>query len=124
MSPIEAQFEVLKERFPEAVMLDGAGVSVVSVPGFGLPDGWSKRVATVHFLVPAGYPHANPDCFNVDADLRLANGAMPHSAQLQHMPLIGNTLWFSWHVQQPWKPGRDTLLTWLGVIADRFAKAQ
>ena len=103
-------------------MQDGGGVTVVSVPGVRLPDGWSKREVTVHFLVPVGYPHANPDCFNTDADLTLEGGALPKNVAPQVMPAVGNTLWFSWHLQRPWRPGRDTLLTWMGVVNGRFAE--
>jgi len=119
-SPLDLQFGDVLERYPEAALRQGEGVTVVSIPGVRLPNGWSKAIVTVHFLVPAGYPHANPDCFNVDADLRLAGGAMPESAAIQAMPLIGNTIWFSWHLQRAWRPGRDSLLTWLGVIINRF----
>lgn len=76
-SPLDLQFEDVLERYPEAALRQGEGVTVVSIPGVRLPSGWSKSIVTVHFLVPAGYPHANPDCFNVDADLRLTGGAMP-----------------------------------------------
>lgn len=120
MSPLELQLEELRERYPEASLQQGGGATVVCVPGVRLPPGWSKEVVTIHFVVPPGYPHASPDCFNADADLRLAGGGMPKSAGHQVMPLVGNTLWFSWHLQRAWKPGRDTLLTWLSVILCRF----
>jgi hypothetical protein len=124
MTPLEAELEELRARFPGSTIAHIGGPSVVSVPGVRLPPGWSQEQVTVHFLVPVGYPHANPDCFNVDEGLRLVSGAMPQSAQHQPMPVVGNTLWFSWHLQKPWKPGRDTLLTWMGVITARLADAR
>lgn len=122
MTPLEMQLAVLAERYPGAFMQDGGGVNVVSVPSVRLPDGWSKREVTVHFLVPVGFPHANPDCFNTDPELTLGSGALPKNTAPQVMPAVGNTLWFSWHLQRPWRPGRDTLLTWMGVVNGRFAE--
>lgn len=119
-TPLEMHFDALRARYPGAVLQDGAGAVVVSVPNVQLPNGWNKRETIVHFLVPAGYPYANPDCFNTDADLRLAGGELPQNSSVQPMPLIGSTLWFSWHLEGGWKPNRDTLLTWMAVIERRF----
>lgn len=122
MSPIETEIDALRQRFPSTNVLPLAdGSSVVSVPGIRLDPGWSKDSITVHFLIPVGYPHAQPDCFNVDIDLTLSSGALPQSAQHQQLAEVGQTLWFSWHLQRPWKPGRDTLSTWLGVIMARLS---
>ncbi|HEX8124726.1 MAG TPA: E2/UBC family protein [Allosphingosinicella sp.] len=119
-TPLEIQFDALKARYPGAVLQDGAGAVVVSVPHVRLPKGWNKKETSVHFLIPVAFPHANPDCFNTEADLRLANGALPQNSTEQPMPLIGSTLWFSWHLQGGWKPNRDNLLTWMAVIERRF----
>lgn len=118
-SLLDLQFAEFLKRYPQATLEHGCGVSVVSVPAVTLPSGWNKETVTVHFLV-TGYPHAKPDCFNVDADLRLASGALPQNAQLQDMPLVGGTLWFSWHLGEDWKPRRDTLDTWMAVVRRRF----
>ena len=88
------------------------------------PNGWNKEMTDVHFFVPTGYPHANPDCFYVDADVRLVNGSLPANAQLQQLGDLGQALWFSYHLSRPWKPGRDRLLTWVATIAARLAEAR
>jgi hypothetical protein len=119
-SPLELQFEALQHRFPGATLRSAGESTVISIPDVRIPAGWSSERASIHFLIPAGYPHANPDCFSTDAALRLADGAMPASAGLQDFPIVGQALWFSWHLQRPWKPGRDTLLTWVGVCLRRF----
>src|SRR5262245_38028725 len=113
---LELQFAELQERYPGATLQSTNEFSVISVPGVAVPPGWNKTETAIHFIVPPGYPHANPDCFNADAELRLANGCKPKNAEVQPMPLIGETLWFSWHLQRPWQPSRDSLLTWLAVI--------
>lgn len=122
-SPLELQFEALQDRFPGATLRSAGGSTVISIPDVRIPDGWSSERASIHFVVPPGYPHANPDCFSTDAGLRLAGGGMPQSAALQDFPIVGQALWFSWHLQRPWKPGRDTLLTWVGVCLRRFEEA-
>jgi hypothetical protein len=103
-----------------------SGAVLVVVPGVKL-RGWSREATTVRFLAPVGYPHAKPDCFWADHGLRLANQAMPNAANENNpIPEVSNGspgLWFSWHAAQ-WNPNRDTLLTFLNVIQDRFRKAQ
>jgi hypothetical protein len=49
---------------------------------------------------------------------------MPHAAGLNAIPELGqNQLWFSWHTSH-WNPNRDSLLTFLGVIEERFRRSQ
>ncbi len=93
---------------------------MVSIPNFPLPRGWNKPSTSIHFLVPAGYPYAQPDCFWADEDLRLEGGQMPTNTALQPVEGVGSTLWFSWHIGRPWKAGRDTLAAWATVVANRF----
>lgn len=70
------------------------------------------------FLVPIPYPAAQLDCFYVDVDLRLANGAQPTNSGFQ--PLNGrDLLWFSWHLAR-WDPVCDSLLTFARFINERF----
>lgn len=115
------EFEAVAEKHEGATIQDmGGGAFVVSVPSMPLPDGWNKKSTAIHFVVPAGYPYAQPDCFHADLDLRLADGRQPTNTGQQPIPMIGATLWFSWHLTR-WKPGRDNLSTWLSVIANRFA---
>jgi len=121
-TPLGAELAALEERFGPLSTQDGAGgVVVVTIPNFTLPAGWSKPTTKVHFVVPVGYPHAQPDCFHTEQDLRLAGGGMPQNTAMQDLMPLGTTLWFSWHLGRPWKPGRDTLITWAAVIGNRFA---
>lgn len=121
-TPLGAELAALQERFGHFITREGAGgVLVVTLPDFRLPAGWSKPTTQVHFVVPVGYPYAQPDCFHTDQDLRLAGGGMPQNAAFQDLMPMGTTLWFSWHLGRPWKPGKDTLLTWTKVIDNRFA---
>jgi len=110
--------------YPEAtwMALPQGGV-VVTVPGIPL-QGWSKPNTTVYFVLPLGYPAAKPDCFYVDADVRLPSGALPHASGMQQVPGLNiNALWFSWHVEA-WNPNSGSALTWMGVIRQRLQKCQ
>jgi hypothetical protein len=120
-SPVHLEFAALAARHPGATIQDiGGGAYVVFIPSLALPEGWNKKATAIHFVVPAGYPYAQPDCFHADLDLRLADGRMPTNTGQNAVANLGATLWFSWHLGRPWKAGRDTLSVWLNVITDRF----
>jgi len=124
MTPLEREFEELRQRYLSATLRQVDGQWLVSIGDVALPAGWNKQTTGIHFLVPAGYPHANPDCFYVDADVRLANGNPPQNSAFQRLADLGELLWFSYHLQRPWKPGRDRLSTWMATIIGRLADAR
>jgi hypothetical protein len=121
----ELQFEALRTSYPGSELLPlPGGIWLVRVPGVPLPLGWNQTATSVWFLVPVGFPAANPDCFFADSELRLASGGMPGASGVQPIPHTGTPhTWFSWHVTA-WNPGRDTLLTYVRVIRDRLSRAQ
>ena len=121
MTPLQEQFEILQSQYPQAIFRAlPSGTALITISGFPLPDGWSPGETTVRFLAPVGYPFAKPDCFWVDQQVRLRNGAMPQSANLQAIPEVNEVhLWFSWHVG-PWNPNRDNLSTYVRVIETRL----
>lgn len=122
VTPAQTEFAAIASKHAGATLRAVPGSpELISIPNFPLPDGWNKKITSIHFMVPTGYPYAQPDCFWADADLRLEGGQMPTNTGLQALAGVGNTLWFSWHLGRPWKPGRDTLAAWVSVIADRFA---
>jgi hypothetical protein len=121
MSVIDDQLKELQKEFPLAGITPlPDGSHVVAVPGVKLPSGWSQPQTTVKFLTLANYPNSVPDCFWVEPHIKLANGAPPQNTNLQVIPGTGdNWLWFSWHANR-WNPNRDTLSTYLNVIAARL----
>ncbi len=125
MDQIDLQVSELQSQYPDTTTQRlPSGSVLIIVPSVKLTPGWSKETTAVFFLVPVGFPHAQPDCFWVDADLRLQNGSMPKNAGPNVIPESGNTmLWFSWHLAQPWNPNRDTLTTWFAVIRARLREA-
>jgi hypothetical protein len=121
----ELQLESLVTAFPGSELQSlPDGLSLVRVPDLPLPAGWNQSKTTVWFVVPVGFPTANPDCFFADVSLRLASGAMPGASGMQTIPHLGGQhMWFSWHVTG-WNAGRDTLLTFVRVIRDRLNRPQ
>ena len=116
LAEVAARFEgAALDRLP-------SGAALIVIPRFALPAGWSKSETTIRFLALANYPFANPDCFWADENLRLANGGEPQNSASNAIPetQLGNLRWFSWHVHNNWNPSRDTLLSWIACIADRF----
>jgi hypothetical protein len=122
-----AQFDEVKSRCPGATReVLPSRAALITFPDFRIPQGWNKSAATVRFIEPNGYPLACPDCFWTDGDLRLANGATPQNTGANAIPetQFAGLLWFSWHVRESWNPNRDSLLTWIACICDRFRKLQ
>lgn len=123
MGPVDVHVQRLRARYGSAEVraVNGSG-TLISVPAISLSAGWNKSSTSIHFLAPAGYPYSKPDCFWADADLRLASGALPQSANVQAVPGLGTpALWFSWHTDH-WNAGRDDLLTWIASIKERLGR--
>lgn len=126
MSIVDEQLEALKQECPGATAQRlQSGAFMITVPDLRLPSGWTAERTTVRFLAPVGYPHAKPDCFWADEDVRRVNGGLPQASNVQEIPDSGGLrgLWFSWHVGQ-WNPNQDNLKTFLNVIRNRFSQAQ
>lgn len=122
MTLFEEQLEILRSQYPDvAVRHFPSGAILVILPKVLLAEGWSKNSTAVSFLAPVGYPHAKPDCFWTDGDLKLASGAPPANTGPNPIPEINESghLWFSWHTAQ-WNPNRDSLLTYVNVVKNRL----
>lgn len=119
------EWDALTANFIGAALLDVAdGSALVSIPSVGLPAGWSSPTALVWFLIPVGYPAAQPDCFWAAGDLRLASGAMPSNTGVQLLPTTQEpALWFSWHLAG-WRPAVDSVSTYTRFVLRRFADAR
>lgn len=124
MSAVDEQFQQLKEHYDAQLIPRADGTFVVEVRALPLPPGWSKTATTARFIVPVGFPHAMPDCFWTDQDLRLANNADPQASNMQVLPGTSEPQrWFSWHANK-WTPNRDSLLTYTKVIEARLREAR
>lgn len=126
MSIVQIQIDALKQSFPNSDVKElPDGQFLVTVSGVKLPpNDWNKQQAVVSFVVPRGYPMANPDCFYADEDLRLRSGAFPKNSSLQSQPFFsGQRLWFSWHFAS-WNPNRDNLLSYVRMIQKRLRQPE
>jgi|GEM_PF-540743 len=65
--------------------------------------------------LPQGYPMAGLDMYWVSPDLRLKTGGYPEAAS--HFEHIAGRQWqrFSRHLAEPWKPGQDSLPSFLAL---------
>ena len=125
MTTIESQFESLQTAYPNALLERlGSGAYLITVPQYVLVPGWSKPQTDIKFIAPVGFPASRPDCFWVDHDLRLANGATPQNSGNNQLPEVSSQQWwFSWHVQA-WEPNSGTLISYFRVIEKRLKTAQ
>jgi hypothetical protein len=122
MTLLEEQIEILRSHYPDVAVRNlPSGAALIVLPNVPLIEGWSKKSTAVMFLAPVGYPHAKPDCFWTEGDLRLANGVPPASTGPNPIPEVNERgyLWFSWHTAQ-WNPNRDSLVTYVNVIKNRL----
>lgn len=131
LSPItEKQFVQLQERYPDAMLQElPSRAALVTLPNMSLPAGWTPSVTTLRFIVPAGYPGPVPDCFWSDIELHVNGPGVPKASRpSQRIPEVNLPAhWFSWHVidaTRNWNPNRDSLLTYVGIIFDRFRQLQ
>jgi hypothetical protein len=132
LSPVlYRQFERLKNRYPDAEIQElPSGAALIKVSSFELPEGWTAPRTTVWFIAPTGYPGPCPDSFGVEPTLRLKNGPHPPQASNANQVIPETSisaLWFSWHIteaQRNWNSNRDDLLTYAGIIYNRFCKLQ
>lgn len=119
------ELDGLSLSFPGAYLVDVPdGTTLVSIPSIALPAGWSLSTTPVWFILPIGYPAAQPDCFWASSELRLVSGAMPSNSGVQQLPAIQESaLWFSWHLVN-WRPALDNVSTYIRFVLRRFADAR
>ena len=117
----EQQFGRLRGNYPGSTLeRQPDGSALITIPDFPLPPGWNKERTSIVFLVPVGYPMAQPDTFWADADLRLRHGGFPANTDLNtRYGRAEPRLWFSYH-PTTWDPSRDTLLTFAKLIRRRL----
>jgi hypothetical protein len=126
LAHLDAQLDDLRSVYLQMqATAQSGGTVLIELPQVVLPAGWNQTHTTVYFVVPLGYPMAQPDCFWTDGALRLATGEMPINSGTNPLPSMEHrpTLWFSWHVSG-WNPAHDDLLTYLRVIENRFKEVR
>lgn len=86
-------------------------------------EGYSTSTTDLLLRFPAD-PSGASDMFWTSPSLTLAGGGIPDCAdKVQH---YHGQAWrrFSWHRNTPWKPGRDTPVTYLAFVDSRLARGR
>lgn len=68
------------------------------------------------------YPNAGFDMFWVSPEVLLMNNRSPQNADNLESYLGRQWRRFSWHLNRPWNPARDSLLSWISVVEQRLAR--
>jgi Prokaryotic E2 family E len=79
---------------------------------------FNQKSTDLLIKVPPAYPLAGLDMFWSEPSVRLANGALPASTNLEQ-PLGRDWLRFSWH-PSGWRPSEDNLINYLSFIDQRL----
>lgn len=90
---------------------------------YEFPEAYAPRQADLLIILPAGYPNANPDMFWTCPDVKLVNGSWPTASQYHHT--YGTRSWQRWSRHFPagtWRPGVDTIRTYLASIRRELEK--
>lgn len=102
---------------------DPAGQAVV-FKGFKLPSTFSQQATDLLIRIPQNYPHAHPDMFYVEVGVVFTGGRIPRSAEQVESHVGRQWRRFSWHLNNRWHPGRDSLVTFLGFVEARLARTE
>jgi hypothetical protein len=97
---------------------------LVTVPDLPMPPGWNKDRATVHLLLPPGYPTAKPNGFETDTGILLASGQKPTAGYGEHA--IDGIAYshFCWQPGVPWENDPHDLWKRVKFALRRFAEVQ
>ena len=113
--PTDADF--LESRSGEYEAFDEGGFTCVVLKKNELPPAYAPQVVDLLVRLPAGYPNANPDMFWTTPGVRLVSGAEPTGAGV--LEAHGQRTWQRWSRHYPqgsWRPGVDSLRTYLATV--------
>lgn len=97
------------------VVSDGGFVTVV-LKKVAMPNGIDPAVSSILLRLPPGFPDAAPDMFWLDPPVKGREGrVIPGTESMQSFH--GRT-WQRWsrHIQHQWRPGVDSLQTYLAYV--------
>ena len=97
------------------VAADGGFVAVV-LRDVAMPSGIDPETSSILIRLPPGFPDAAPDMFWLDPPVKGPGSQLiPGTESTQS--LLGRT-WQRWsrHIQHQWRPGVDSLATYLAYV--------
>lgn len=115
LDPVTA--EHLERLGTDFEAVDGDGCTWVVLKRLRLPEGYNREVADVLIQLPDVFPDAAPDMFWTDPVLTLGDGGRrPDGTDLDECHL--ERVWQRWsrHVRGHWRPGIDTIRSYVAYI--------
>jgi len=114
----EEDLQHLRDKGYEfSVSQDGGFVCVV-IRTFALAARYTPNAADLLVRLPPNFPMARPDMFWTFPHIRLSTGGYPPQADQIDLT-FADRQWQRWsrHLEEgQWRPGRDNLQTFLGII--------
>jgi len=103
------------------VIEEGQMFSLI-IRGFRLPEGYEPALVDLLLRLPGGFPDAAPDMFWTHPVVGYAGGGAPPAAG-DRLDYNGRT-WQRWsrHLAVAWRPGIDSLQTYLRLIRTDLEK--
>ena len=123
MLPTEDR-EYLGTKFPRFVKSEENQMVCVILPDFPLPGGLQPDRSDLLLMLALGYPDIPPDMWWFDPPVLRSDGQAIPQTQVQETHL-GRT-WQRWsrHLSaNQWRPGVDTLESYLALVHRELAKA-
>ena len=89
---------------------------------FRLGPAYRPEVSDLMVFTSVQYPNAGFDMFWVGDNVVLASGGIPQAGDQFETYLSRRWRRFSWHLNRPWNPSHDNLLTWLCAVEERLRR--
>lgn len=116
--PLAAQLRDLEAEGYEVTVTDAGKFFVVTVAPVELPAGLAGGKSPIMLLVPRMFPTAALDMFYIPAGIK---GSSPEFAQRANtIETHAGAQWrrVSWHRTAPWRPGQESLSSYLAFVRD------
>jgi hypothetical protein len=108
----------LQDKGYDFAVAQNAGFICVLIRNFMLASRYTPTTCDVLLRLPPNFPMAKPDMFWTNPHVRLTNGSYPPQADVFDVNFDGRQ-WQRWsrHLDSAqWRPGKDNLRTFLGII--------
>lgn len=116
----ESDIEFLEEKgYTYTIVLHGSGLYLV-LSNFSIPKAYLPSTADLLIIVGAGYPNAPLDMFWTIPHVKLINGSWPQASDV--FETYNNASWQRWSRHYTWRPGIDSLRTFIAAITRELDK--
>lgn len=99
------------------------GMVCVVVSDFALPSGYNRELTDLLLRLPKGFPDIPPDMWWMAPEVLYLDGGTPPATELREEYL--GSVWQRWSRHfgtTPWRPGRDSLRSYLQLIRTDLEK--